>query len=237
MIMATEISTPGRRRTRNATPVEPAERLGEIAYRTILAGLFDRRVPAGSFISQGELSELLGLPVQPLREALRVLETEGILKIHPRSGIEFLKADLELTRSTYQFRSVIERAAVRAFAETAEAEEITALIDAHRALLEQVQTEGATAAVTDEMELLEQRFHGAMIAAMRNPLIETTARRLKNYVAVIRLDMLATTPRVIRTISEHLAVLEPCLARHPDAAEQAMSPHYQMALQRFLGMV
>ncbi|MET0365865.1 MAG: GntR family transcriptional regulator [Sphingobium sp.] len=235
--MTIEISTSGRRKARNAAPAEPVERLGEVAYRTILAGLFDRRVSAGSFISQGELGDLLGLPVQPLREALRVLETEGILKIHPRSGIEFLKADLELTRSTYQFRSVIERASVRVFAETAEAEEITALIDAHRALLEQVQAEGATEAVNDEMEALEQRFHGAMIAAMRNPLIETTARRLKNYVAVIRLDIRATAPRVIRTINEHLAVLEPCLARDPDAAEQALSQHFQMAMQRFLGMV
>lgn len=180
---------------------------------------------------------ILNLPAQPLREALRVLETEGILTIHPRSGIEFLKADLELTRSTYQFRSVIERAAVRVYAETADASDIQSLINAHRALLTQVQSEGATDGVCEEMERLEQLFHGSMIASMRNPLIETTARRLKNHVALIRLDILATTPRVIKTIREHLDVLEPCLARDPGAAEQALASHFQMALQRFLGMV
>ncbi len=53
--------------------------------------------------------------MQPLRDALRILEAEGVLTIHPRAGIEFLKPDLELARSsTYQFRSIIERAAARA---------------------------------------------------------------------------------------------------------------------------
>ncbi|MGE7204068.1 GntR family transcriptional regulator [Sphingomonas sp. NPDC019816] len=212
-------------------------RLGELAYRRILEGLFDRRISAGSFVSQSDLQRLLDLPIQPLRDALRVLETEGILKVHPRSGIEFLKADLELARSTYQFRSIIERSAARAYAETADAADIVELIDAHRHVLDRVQAEGATEELNAAMEELEQRFHSSMIAALRNPMIETAARRLKNYVAVIRLDLTSTAPRMIRTIREHLDVLDACLARDPVAAEAALAHHFQAALQRILGMV
>jgi DNA-binding GntR family transcriptional regulator len=165
------------------------------------------------------------------------LETEGILTIHARSGIEFLKADLELARSTYQYRSIIERAAARAYAESADSAEIAALIDDHRSLLERVEREGATDAVNIDMEKLEQRFHGSMIAALQNPLIEVTARRLKNYVSLIRLNRRSTAPRVIRTIREHLEVLEGCAARNPEAAEAALTYHFQAALQRILGMV
>jgi DNA-binding GntR family transcriptional regulator len=84
--------------------VVPARRLSDVAYDRILECLFDRRVSAGAFVSQGELSQLVRVPVAPLRDALRVLEAEGILKIHPRSGIQFVKPGLELTRATYQFR-------------------------------------------------------------------------------------------------------------------------------------
>ena len=220
-----------------AEPADAGRRLGEVAYFRILAGLFDRRIPAGSFISQTELMKLLDLPIQPLRDALRVLETEGILKIHARSGIEFLKADLELARSTYQFRSIIERSAARAFAETAETEEIVRLIDDHRALLASVESGGTTDELIATMEELEQRFHSSIIAALRNPMIETTARRLKNQVALIRLDLTFTAPRMVRTIREHLDVLEACLARDPAAAEAALAYHFQAALQRILGMV
>ena len=218
-------------------PVENGRRLGDLAYRCILEGLFDRRISAGSFISQNDLVRLLDLPIQPLRDALRVLETEGILKIHARSGIEFLKADLELARSTYQFRSIIERSAVRAFAETADARGIVRLIDDHRALLDRLEAGCTAEEAAGPMEALEQQFHTSIIAALRNPMIETTARRLKNYVAVIRLDLTATTPRMIRTIREHLDVLDACLARDPAAAEAALAYHFQAALQRILGMV
>ncbi|WP_230482272.1 GntR family transcriptional regulator [Sphingomonas sp. Leaf21] len=231
------VKRPRTRITKVDEPVESGRRLGEMAYRRILEGLFDRRISAGSFISQSELMQLLDLPIQPLRDALRVLETEGILKIHARSGIEFLKADLELARSTYQFRSIIERSAARAFAETADTAEITRLIADHRALLERLESGQADERAADEIEQLEQRFHSSMIAALRNPMIETTARRLKNYVAVIRLDLTATTPRMIRTIREHLDVLDACLARDPAAAEAALGYHFQAALQRILGMV
>ena len=78
---------------------EPARRLSDVAYDRILECLFDRRVSAGAFVSQGELSDLVGIPVAPLRDALRVLEAEGILSIHPRSGIQFVRPGLELTRS------------------------------------------------------------------------------------------------------------------------------------------
>src|SRR3546814_16697784 len=107
-----------------------------------MQGLFDQKVPAGACVSQNDLVRLLGIPVQPLRDALRVLEAEGVLTIHPRSGIQFLKPDLELARSTYQFRSIIERAAARRYAETGDPENARALNAGNRALMARNQTDG-----------------------------------------------------------------------------------------------
>jgi len=212
-------------------------RLGEKAYRRILQGLFDRTVPAGAFLSQAELMKLLDLPVQPLRDALRALESEGLVTIHPRSGIQFTKADLELARSTYQFRSIIERPAARAFAETGNAADIQALIDAHHALMKRLESSELDADAIAALDAIEQRLHGSMIASLRNPLVETTARRLKNYVTLVRMERLVTKPLVLRTLREHLDILNACQARDGDAAAAALSHHFQAALQRILGMV
>ncbi|TWB63902.1 GntR family transcriptional regulator [Nitrospirillum viridazoti] len=212
------------------------KRLSEIAYSAILEGLFARKVPAGAFVSQNDLVQLLGIPVQPLRDALRVLEAEGVLTIHPRSGIQFLKPDFEFARSTYQFRSIIERAAARTYAETGDAAEIAALLADHQALIATIEKDGLTPALTQTLEGLEQRFHGAMIACLRNPLIETTARRLKNYVTLIRLERLITQPLALRTLNEHIEVLRACTDRDGDRAEAALTVHFQAALQRILGM-
>lgn len=212
------------------------KRLSDVAYSAILQGLFDRLVPAGAFVSQNDLVKLLGIPVQPLRDALRVLEAEGVLTIHPRSGIQFLKPDLELARSTYQFRSIIERAAARAYAEVGDANEVKEMIAEHHAFIGALESEGLTATMMERLETLEQRLHGAMIASLRNPLIETTARRLKNYVTLIRLERLITLPLAMRTLKEHLEILEACAHRDADRAEAALAQHFQAALQRILGM-
>jgi DNA-binding GntR family transcriptional regulator len=210
--------------------------MSELAYVTILEGLFSGRLPTGAFVSQNDLVKLTGFPLQPLRDALRVLQTEGVLRIHPRSGIQFLKPDMELARSTYQFRSIIERAAARAYAENGAADEIDALLRDHRSLESALAAGSMTDELRARMEDLEARFHGALIGALRNPLIEITARRLRNYMTLIRLDRRYTAPLALHTLAEHIAVLVACEARDGAGAEQALSLHFRQALGRILGM-
>ena len=211
-------------------------RLGEVAYEAILEGLFTRKVPAGAFLSQNDLVRLLGIPIQPLRDALRILEAEGVLTIHPRAGIEFLKPDLELARSTYQFRSIIERNAARSYAETADPAAISQLLHDHQALIAQVNAKGLLPENLQQLESLESRLHGDMVASLRNPLIETAARRLKNYLILIKLDRRITAPLALRTLREHTEILEACQRRDADQAEAALVRHFQAALQRIFGM-
>ncbi len=210
--------------------------LSETAYQAILEGLFTRKVPAGAYLSQNDLVRLLGLPVQPLRDALRILETEGVLTIHPRAGIEFLKPDLELARSTYQFRTMIERTAARTYAETADSVAIAKLLKDHETLIKQITAKGLEVENLPQLESLEGRLHGEMVASLRNPLIETAARRLKNYLTLIKLDRRITAPLALRTLREHVEILEACVRRDADQAEAALVRHFQAALQRIFGM-
>ena len=212
-------------------------RPSEVAYQALLEGLFTQKVPTGAFLSQSDLVRMLGVPVQPLRDALRILEAEGVLTIHPRAGIEFLKPDLELARSTYQFRSIIERAAARSYAETGDAMAIASLIKDHELLIEQVSLKGLLPENLAPLQSLEDRLHGEMVASLRNPLIETTARRLKNYLILIKLDRRITAPLALRTLREHMEILDACRRREADQAEAALMKHFQAALQRILGMV
>ena len=217
--------------------VVPAKRLSDLAYDRILECLFDRRVSAGAFVSQGELSDLVRVPVAPLRDALRVLEAEGILTIHPRSGIQFIRPGLELTRSTYQFRSILERAAIRIFAEEADEAEIEMLHRRHVALIRSIEENGLTPQSLVEVDEMESLLHGAVIAILRNPLIETSYRRMHNYLRLLRLDRRFTVPLVRRTLKEHLEILAACQARDADRAQAALDAHFQAAMQRNLGLI
>jgi len=217
--------------------VQPSSgRLSDLAYTRILENLFDRRLPAGAFVSQNDLVKLLGVPVAPLRDALRVLEVEGILTIHPRSGIQFVKPGLELTKSTYQFRTIIERAAVRAFAEQGDDDLIAQIGSRHRQLVTTMEQNGLTTDAMAELEALETLLHNSIIDVLRNPLIDTSYRRMHNYLRLVRLDRKLTVPLAQRSIREHLEIIDACEKRDPDRAETALVAHFNAALQRHMGM-
>jgi DNA-binding GntR family transcriptional regulator len=215
----------------------PSQRLSDLAYERVLEALFERRVQTGSFVSQGELSDIVGIPVAPLRDALRVLEAEGVLAIHPRSGIQFVRPGLELTRSTYQFRSILERAAVRVFAEQGDEAQVAELLQRHAALIHGIGEAGLAPSDLVEIEDLERGLHTAIIGILRNPLVENSHRRMHTYLRLLKLDRKMTAPVALRTLREHVAILEACAARDPDRAEAALDAHFNAALQRSLGMV
>jgi DNA-binding GntR family transcriptional regulator len=242
-----------RRRSDRSDPVlsqdaaaggEPAERdgeavtvsLSELAYERILDMLFGRELPAGAFVSQNELVKLVGVPVAPLRDALRVLQTEGLLTIHPRSGIQFMKADFEFARNTYQFRGILERPAVRAFAEMAAPDLLEALVARHERAIAVLESDGFTPAIAPEMVAIDAALHFEIVGALGNRLVDSTYRRVHNYLQLIRLDRTLTTPIVMRTMREHMVLLDACLARDADAAEVALQAHFSNALQRTLGI-
>lgn len=211
-------------------------RLSDIAYARILESLFDKRLPAGAFVSQNDLVRLLGVPVAPMRDALKVLETEGVVTIHPRSGIQFVKPGMELTRSTYQFRGIIERTAVAVYAETGDEAELAELKRRHLALIALIETEGLSPRAREEYEALENRLHNSIVASLNNPLIEKTYKRMHNYVRLVRLDRKLTGPIVLRSLREHMDIIQACEARDAERAVAALQAHFTAALQRLMGM-
>jgi len=211
-------------------------RLSDVAYTRLLEALFDRRLPAGSFLSQGELVELTGVPVGPLRDALRVLEVEGIVTVHPRTGIQFVKPGMELTKSTFQFRGLIEAAAVAVFAETASAAEIEEIARRHREVVDAIERDGLTPAIIAELDALELLLHGSIVASLNNPLIDSSYRRIHNYLRLIRLDRRLTPPLALRSLREHIAIIDACQRRNPKEAIAALQAHFAAALQRSQGL-
>jgi DNA-binding GntR family transcriptional regulator len=208
--------------------------LAETAYQLVLDGLFNRRIATGTVISQNELVELLGVPLQPLRAALRVIEIEGLVEIHPRVGISFIRPDMELIRSTYQFRMIIEGDAVRNCAERAPTEEIEALLGDHEELIEELERGDLDSLA--RFHRLEHCLHGGLIGRLANPLIESTTKCLQNYTTLIRMDRRETLPLISQTLKEHVRILAACRDRNVELAASEMAAHLNTDMHRAMGL-
>jgi DNA-binding GntR family transcriptional regulator len=211
-------------------------RLSDVAYTRLLEIVFERRLPAGAFVSQNELVELTGVPVGPLRDALRTLEADGIVTIHPRAGIEFVKPGLELARATYQFRGIIEAAAVAVYSETGDEIEMENLERRHLVAIATAEADGLTRELRDELEALEALLHNAIVGSLRNSLIDRSYRRVHNYLRILRLDRKMTAPLALRSLREHLAIVAACRRRDASKAQSALATHFSNALQRNMGL-
>src|SRR6476661_8951314 len=65
-------------------PAHPTVR--EVAYRRLRQLIVDGTLAPGQRIFESDLAEQLGVSRTPLREALRQLETEGLVQMHARRG-------------------------------------------------------------------------------------------------------------------------------------------------------
>ena len=215
---------------------DPAPLLSDLAYERILQALFDARLPMGARLSQGELTEVTGIPVGPVRDALKVLEADGIVTVHPRSGIEVIRPSTDLVRATFQFRAIIERQAARTFALTAPEARLREMLTQHDAAAAEYRQADPNANVADRLSELEEDFHSPIVAALGNELVDASYRRLQLMARIIKVKAAVFPRAALVSVAEHRDVLAACLKRDETAAEQAMARHLTNALNRNLGV-
>src|SRR5262245_17267360 len=88
-------------------------------YEELKERLFAGELRTGQFVSQRELAELLGATLNPVREAIRKLEAEGLINVYPQRGIQIVEAGLKAINDAYQYRQLLETNALRHFATAA----------------------------------------------------------------------------------------------------------------------
>lgn len=217
---------------------EPAPRLSELAYRRFKEALFAKRIRAGSTVSQADLVAITGVPISPLREAMQVLQSEGLIRILPRSGILITKPDLALLRNAFQLREVLEIPAVRHMAGAMPRDDLLAIEAAHQELLDRAQGQEVTAEVAERISAFDLDFHYGAVRFLSNPLLSRAHEQAFDCIRLIRLDQLymLSAVAITRTMQEHLAIVRACLARDPEAAVEALELHFARAMQRALGV-
>jgi DNA-binding GntR family transcriptional regulator len=213
-------------------PLERQPKLSRIAYVRFKEGLFARRIPIGATVTQAELVELLEVPIGPLREALQVLENDGLLTMLPRSGIRIVQPGMGLLKDSFQLRRILELEAVRKY------DELARLEAAHRDVLAAAQSRMAEDALIAHSGTVDRGFHAILIASLRNPQIHEVYCRTDERIRLVRLDnryrQSATT--VTQAMQEHLVVLNALRAHDSAAAVAAMEDHLRRALHRAIGL-
>lgn len=120
-----------------------------------------------------QVAERLGVSRTPVRQALTMLEAEGLVEIAPNRGATVCSFSIEDVWDIYDLRAVLEGHAARRAATRVSAEELARL----RSLAEEMERmiSGASGNRGEEIRTLvacNQEFHGTIVAASRNGRLE-----------------------------------------------------------------
>ncbi|WP_306319817.1 MULTISPECIES: GntR family transcriptional regulator [unclassified Streptomyces] len=139
--------------------------LHEQVRRFVLEGLVAGRWGPGDRVVERRVAQELGVSQAPVREALRELETMGLVTYAPNKGVRVQELTLGQLRDVYLVRASLERRAVMLAAPRL-AGNVTGL-ERHLRAMRHAATEGKT----DEQALHGVAFHRAIVHACGNPVL------------------------------------------------------------------
>jgi DNA-binding GntR family transcriptional regulator len=182
--------------------------------------IFSGALVPGSFVDELALCAELSISRTPLREALKVLTAEGLVRHEPRRGCfvsEVTEQDLD---EIFPVIALLEgRCAFEAALNATDAD-LAALEQLHDRLQRSAKAKRIT-------EYYETNFaiHEAIILLANNRWLAQVIGDLRKIVKLARLQQLHAPGRLEQSLSEHMAVYAALKAHDAEGAEAAMRTH------------
>ncbi|MGW1726422.1 GntR family transcriptional regulator [Streptomyces sp. NPDC002306] len=192
-----------------------SQRIVGILREEILAG----ELTPGTWLRQDELAERLGTSRIPVREALRILESEGLAESFPNRGSRVPVLSLEDVNTYYRMRERLEPLTL--------AESLPHLTDHHLARLEHIQDEIENQSDVNRFLLLDRDFHMATYAGCPSGHLLAMTERLWNSTQHYRRAFMVLTDPDRATIvnAEHRLILDAVRRRDPEDGERYLTGH------------
>ena len=184
--------------------------------------IVDCDYPPGERLTEERLAKDFGVSRNPVREALRVVESEGLVRMVARRGAFVATPDASTIADIFSVRERLETLAARLAAERATKADVASLrlmLDAAREATEQ----GDFSRVAE----LNSRLHLRVIEISGNRWLASIASSL--YLHVQWIFRIGAQHRAPHSWIEHIRLVDAIEAGDPDEAEAAASAHVNAA--------
>ncbi len=186
----------------------------------------------GHRLDVDRLAEELTVSVSPIKEALKQLESEGLVEVLPRRGTVIREFDAADIAELYQAREIVEAAAVRLVIDRS----------THRPLFAELARtiadftaacEGGRIVRADAALAADNRFHVLIVSATGNRRLAAIHASLIDQSHLVRRFSMRLD-RAEGTMAEHHSILQALAADDPDEAERAMRRHLDQAREAIM---
>lgn len=188
----------------------------------------------GERINETAIASKLGISRSPIREAIKVLESENLVQIVNLRGSFVKDLSKKEIEDLYMVNSIIHRAAIRVAAGKMNSRMEKKL----KKLMRQITKAFEEADNIDKIRLLARQFHRFIIEATGNDLLLKIHDSLRIQEERFRYYTIkAGAEALTEANNEHLAIGEALLKRDADLAESIINKHFERSLVRVIDAV
>lgn len=195
-------------------------KMRDVAYDMLRQAIITNKLAPGARLLEEHLARELNVSRTPLREALKVLESEGFVQRLPSGGYQVAPlSDRELD-NLYSIRLVLEGLAARQAAAHISPEELDSVEEAN----EQMRSYWLKQRIDAALEA-GRAFHAGIYRASQNDNLAILLQRLSDQIA--RYRYYSIVYRVPDAYTDHAAILGALRAHDADQAEARSRAHVE----------
>lgn len=210
-------------------PISPPKSLMELTAERIRDAIIEGELPLGSKVSEQRLADTLGTSRSPIREALALLQIEGLIRVLPKRGSFVFTPDEKSVNDLCDHRAVLESACLKFAIERNPSGLVGGLkqgIEQMRAAIERADSAAYSAG--------DMRFHRAIIENSGNTSIAQVYTRTIGPLMAVRTHLFTTfNGHLDRSMSEHAALLDACIDRDIARAQAINTEHVMHLAQAY----
>lgn len=194
--------------------------LRDVVFHTLREAILKGELKPGERLMELQLAAKLGVSRTPIREAIRMLEQEGLAVTIPRKGAEVAKMTEKGMEDVLQIRRALDELAVQLACDNMDPKHLEELRRAMKAFEE--------AAGTGDVKRVAQAdvaFHDAIYAAADNPKLMTLLNNLREQMYRYRVEYLKDETTYATLIAEHQNIFHCLQNRDKARVTRATSEH------------
>lgn len=197
-------------------------------YEQLRERIIALELPPALQLSRNELAEAYGVSQTPVRDALQMLEKEGLVMVYPQSRTEVTRIDLRHARETQFLRMSLELEVIRALT----MEERHPAVDQ---VVRLVQLQDTALNVDEDLErfaLLDRQFHRVMFEAAGVPDLWALIQSRSGHIDRLRKLNLMDPGKAATILTAHREIVGHLQARDLSSAHEAVRRHLSGTLAK-----
>ena len=201
------------------TRIAPTALYQEVAER-LRQRIFAHELTPGTWIDEQKLAEQYGISRTPLREALKVLASEGLVELKPRRGCYVTEISRQDLDDIFPLMAMLEGRCAADAVRRAKPADIRAL----RATHDRLEAAARDGQITAFFEA-NQAFHRQIQELADNRWLLSVIQDLRKVLKLSRLHSLSLEGRLQQSLDEHRLIISAFEDNNAELAEKLMHDH------------